>query len=632
VFNASRRGSSPSTALLSSSTAPLSSRERNVLRRTLGSRLPLTFVLISLTLSVVLPRLTVHRILRLRNEISAEAEPARLRITQIQLDLALEAVQRRGFLLTGNKPIAREESVSRAHRLTAEQQLLQHVRELDGPAASQGTRSVMRLQALDRDLDSLVSTSPAATAAELDEQRKRFVGIQSLSDSVRTFVDAAVTSRRRAIDRTANDVALLTVALVLLGLAAALLVERLGSRVRALALRLEESESRFRQIAENLSAVVWLSDPEFRHTLYVNSAFERIWGRPRQVLESDPDAFLEGVHPDDREHLKSALVAMAHDVAEVEFRVVRPSGEIRWVWNRGFPVRDSTGRVFRVCGIAEDVTERREYALERERLLEAEHAAREIAEHREVELERVTESRGRLVRGFTHDVKNPLGAADGYLALLEEGSLGDLEDSQRDTLIKVRRSIGQALELIRGLLDVARAEAGELVIRNHRTDIVEVVRDVADGFFAQAKMKDVTLVAELPPHTAVIETDPALVRQVIGNLVSNAVKYTPSGGKVVLAVDTHCDPNDAEREQLLVTVSDNGPGIPADKLPMLFVEFTRLDSAVAEGAGIGLSISQKLAHALGGEITVESNVGVGTKFALSLPGPVCHSDATGAAA
>jgi signal transduction histidine kinase len=207
-----------------------------------------------------------------------------------------------------------------------------------------------------------------------------------------------------------------------------------------------------------------------------------------------------------------------------------------------------------------------------------------------------------------------------------------LEDSQRDTLIKVRRSIGQALELIRGLLDVARAEAGELVIRNHRTDIVEVVRDVADGFFAQAKMKDVTLVAELPPHTAVIDTDPALVRQVIGNLVSNAVKYTPSGGKVVLAVDTHCDPNDAEREQLLVTVSDNGPGIPADKLPMLFVEFTRLDSAVAEGAGIGLSISQKLAHALGGEITVESNVGVGTKFALSLPGPVCHSDATGAAA
>jgi signal transduction histidine kinase len=257
--------------------------------------------------------------------------------------------------------------------------------------------------------------------------------------------------------------------------------------------------------------------------------------------------------------------------------------------------------------------------MERERLLESEHTAREMAELRRSQLERVTESRGRLLRGFTHDVKNPLGVADGYLALLEDGVVGQVEERQRETISKVRRAIRHALELIAQLLDIARAENAQLQIHPERTDVGEQVREVADAFEPQARAKGLDLDVKLPVESPFVDTDPTRLRQVVGNLVSNAIKYTPSGGHIAVNVEKRRDVSSSNGEQVLVVVSDNGPGIPEDKLQILFTEFTRLDPNAAEGAGIGLAISQKIAEALGGEITVESSVGVGSTFALHLP-------------
>ena len=112
----------------------------------------------------------------------------------------------------------------------------------------------------------------------------------------------------------------------------------------------------------------------------------------------------------------------------------------------------------------------------------------------------------------------------------------------------------------------------------------------------------------MPP----VETDPTRLRQVVGNIVSNAVKYTPEGGHLAIHVG-------AKARELVIDVSDDGPGIAEEKLPMLFTEFTRFDPTAAEGAGIGLAISQKIAQALGGQITVESRVGAGSTFTLHLP-------------
>jgi PAS domain S-box-containing protein len=390
---------------------------------------------------------------------------------------------------------------------------------------------------------------------------------------------------------------------------------------------LRESESRFRQIVENLREFIWLSDPAFTTHYYANAAYEVIWGRSRESLYADPMTLLAGVHPDDRARVTSALAGMLRGEYDIEFRVVRPDDDVRWVSSRGVPVRDERGEICRIAGITEDVTERTQAELERRRLLEGEREAREasdearaIAEQGRRDLERVTESRTRLIRGFTHDVKNPLGTADGFLSLLADGVQGDLTEQQSASVARARRSIRSALDLIDHLLELARAEAGQLEIQRVPTDLRRLVSDLVEAFQAQAQTEGLSLSLEPPPELPVIESDAARVRQVLANLLSNAIKYTPDGGHVTVRAgvrSTGAAPGPGE--WLAIDVADTGQGIAPEKLEMLFQEFTRFDPEAAHGSGIGLAIGQRIANALGGEISVESDVGVGSTFSLWLP-------------
>ncbi|MDB4887108.1 MAG: two-component hybrid sensor and regulator [Gemmatimonadetes bacterium] len=599
---------------------PLSARDRAALRHGGGTRLPVVFVLVSLALALLVPRVAQRRVNALRDNINLVAEPARSRVAAIQLDLALEAAARRGYLLTGDVQLAREITASRLRRREAEQQLLALASRLGAPVADEIAALEAPLAAADAQLDStvVVDRDHPALPANIAAQQQRFDDALAATARLYVAIRQEAEAQRERIATTENAVSLLTGALVLLGLGAAIMVARLGARFHRLALRLDESDARFRQIAENLSAVVWLSDPSFRQHLYVNGAYERLWGRSRESLLADPGSFLDSVHPDDRDRVRASLAGIEQGEADVEFRVVRPDGEIRWSWARNFAVRDDEGRIFRIAGIIEDITDRREHALERERLLDNERQAHAASERRRLEVERITESRARLIRGFTHDVKNPLGAADGFLALLEEEIRGTLSEPQREWIARARRAIDHALELIGQLLDLARAEAGQLEIRRTDTEIAPLVREVADAFRSQASAKGLTLSIELPPQLPVVRTDPRRLRQVFGNLVSNAVKYTPPGGHIRVCAAPHPDAH-ANDQRLALTVSDDGPGIPEDRLPLLFMEFTRFDPAAAEGAGIGLAISQKIAQALGGDITVASRVGRGSTFTLELP-------------
>ncbi len=243
----------------------------------------------------------------------------------------------------------------------------------------------------------------------------------------------------------------------------------------------------------------------------------------------------------------------------------------------------------------------------------------EEAERRREELERVSESRTRLMRGFSHDVKNPLGAADGHAALLQEGVLGELSARQCESVGSIRRSIQTSLKLIGDLLDVARAEAGQIEITHAPTDVAAIVREVAEDFRAQAESSGQTLEIHTP-ESLPTSTDEARVAQVLANLLSNAVKYAPGAPVTVSALDGG-HPDDAPRrgEWIAVRVSDKGPGIPPEKQKWVFEEFTRLESDAKRGAGVGLAISRRLARMLGGELTVASEVGRGATFTLWLP-------------
>jgi signal transduction histidine kinase len=242
-------------------------------------------------------------------------------------------------------------------------------------------------------------------------------------------------------------------------------------------------------------------------------------------------------------------------------------------------------------------------------------------ERRHEELRRVVESRALLVRGFSHDVKNPIGAADGYLQLLQEDVYdGRLDDAQRAAVGRARRALGSALTLIRDLLELARAEAGPIEIRPTEMDVGEAIEETVLEYRAQAERAGLEMSVEPPEPLPTIVSDPTRVRQIVGNILSNAVKYTDPPGRIaVCIVASERGPAPDPDGWIGVQVSDTGGGIPEEERERLFEEFFRLEPNGSEGAGIGLAISRRLAHALGGDITVKSEVGAGSTFTLWLP-------------
>lgn len=253
----------------------------------------------------------------------------------------------------------------------------------------------------------------------------------------------------------------------------------------------------------------------------------------------------------------------------------------------------------------------------------------EESERRREELERVSESRFRLMRGFSHDLKNPLGATDGLLELLEDGMVGEMPQKALDAVVRARRALRSALRLIDELLELARAEAGQIEIRAGAVDVREAAHDVAEEYRASAEAGGLDMELDLPESFPLVITDVARVRQVLGNLLSNAVKYTPPGGRLGVRVEAREAPWSPGSPWIAVDVSDTGPGIPGDQMSLLFQEFTRLESAGRKpGAGIGLAISLRVAQALGGDLTVRSDVGRGTTFTLWLP-PTPKTDGGG---
>ncbi|WP_420130358.1 PAS domain S-box protein [Longimicrobium sp.] len=380
---------------------------------------------------------------------------------------------------------------------------------------------------------------------------------------------------------------------------------------------LRESEERFRALGNSIPQLAWMADPDGwifwyneRWHEYTGTTLDEMqgWGWRKVHHPAHVDRVVAGI----RRSFETG------EPWEDTFPLRSRTGEYRWFLSRAVPIRDDEGKVVRWFGTNTDVTAEIEASAEREELLRAEQEARAEAERRREELERVTESRTRLMRGFSHDVKNPLGAADGYAQLLEDGIYGDLSDTQRDSIGRIRRSLRVSLRLINDLLELARAESGQIEIHCAATDVMQAAREVADDFRAQAAAAglDVDVRGPVGLHA---ETDPTRMRQILANLLSNAVKYAPNGQVTVSAELPPTGNGPRPGPCVAVRVADTGPGIPADKRESIFQEFTRLDPEAQQGAGVGLAISRRIARLMGGDLTVESEPGHGSTFTLWLP-------------
>jgi signal transduction histidine kinase len=235
------------------------------------------------------------------------------------------------------------------------------------------------------------------------------------------------------------------------------------------------------------------------------------------------------------------------------------------------------------------------------------------------------EQRVTLVRGLTHDLKNRLGAASGFAALLRDEIAGPLTPEQRDYVARIGRIIEQTIASVENALTVARGADASLPVRRHQEDLRALVLESAADYVAAAERAGLTLLAEFTEDLPSVETDPSLVSNIIGDLLSNAIKYTPAGGRIWLRTSSRTFTSSEGRmgPWIVTEVRDTGPGIPAALREQVFDEFFRAPDADtrAGGQGIGLAMSRRVAHLLGGDLTLESEEGQGSTFTLWLPAP-----------
>lgn len=253
--------------------------------------------------------------------------------------------------------------------------------------------------------------------------------------------------------------------------------------------------------------------------------------------------------------------------------------------------------------------------------LEDANRQRFIAERREQELVRAAEARARLLRGVTHDVKNPLGAAKGYAELLELGIKAPLAPGQAPLVKGVTRSIDAALAILADLLDLARADSGGLAVKRVEVRVGTLMYEAVEGHRPSAEAAGHQIEVDAPLEDLRIYTDPARVGQVLANLLSNAIKYTPPPGRIVVRCETRDGVDTLEgRPCTTIQVCDTGPGIPPDQREAIFDEFTRLDdNSPQKGHGLGLAIARRVARLLGGDLSVEDAPEGGANFVLWLP-------------
>jgi len=238
-------------------------------------------------------------------------------------------------------------------------------------------------------------------------------------------------------------------------------------------------------------------------------------------------------------------------------------------------------------------------------------------EERSMELSKLEEDKDRFLRFLSmaaHDLKAPLTAIQGFLWVMLGGFSGGLTDKQRNMLQRSSRRIDELLNLISDLLDIPRIESGQIVHEMKEISLCQVVQCSCDDLSGQAKEKGVALKVELPQSLPEIPGSTPRLQQVITNLVSNAINYTPEGVVTVRVTEGGKD--------MRVEVMDTGIGIPAEDLPRVFDDFFRASNVEIKGTGLGLSIAKRIVEAHGGSIGVESpcpESNTGSKFTFTLP-------------
>jgi len=371
---------------------------------------------------------------------------------------------------------------------------------------------------------------------------------------------------------------------------------------------LRESEEKYRTLIEGTDDIILSVDPQGILT-YVSPQAARYGFHPAQAVGTP---FMDYVHPHDRPHLLAAFLRITGTGQELRTQFRSPTPDGRTVWFEGSSTlrRDEAGQIVAMFTILRDVTERK-------RMEEALWRAKQ-------EAEAASRAKSEFLANMSHEIRTPMTAILGYTDLLLSGEETRHGPQHRaEALEAVRRNGEHLLQLINGILDLSKIEAGKLEIERAPCDLLDVVRQVNRFMQVRADAKQLKLQAEVlgrVPQT--IQTDPLRLRQILVNLVENSIKFTDCGYvRIVTRLGEH---QGARRLQF--EVADTGIGMTEEQMGQIFQPFTQADTSAARqhgGTGLGLAISKRLAEALGGTIEVRSAPGQGSTFSVTIdPGPL----------
>jgi len=353
---------------------------------------------------------------------------------------------------------------------------------------------------------------------------------------------------------------------------------------------LRESELLFRQLAENIHEVAWISTWPEGVILYVNNAYEELWGQPVDSLYQDHRSYLETVHPEDRDWVTDAIQRQETGAYDEEYRIIQPGGEVRWVHDRAVPVTDGNGDVYRIVGLTADITERKQH-------------------------EQQLAVLNRIVR---HNLRNELNVVLSNAELLSADAPTTSVADRADRII-------EASERLMTVADKQRS------IANHLTDSIHTefvpINDLIQNLVAtlQSSYPESTITTEINTEPSILI--PSQIEAGIEELVVNALEHTGENAEVLVETQlesavasttpTNQDHGESSEEPgvVTITITDNGPGISMSEIEKLGEK----EEELIHGSGVGLWLVYWLVSRAGGTVSFDHTPTHGTQVALRLP-------------
>ncbi len=359
---------------------------------------------------------------------------------------------------------------------------------------------------------------------------------------------------------------------------------------------LKESEARFRNIADTAPIMIWLGDTKGGQE-YGNKQWLEFTGLTQE--ESQGGGWTKCIHPEDRERAYARYQEAIRDHKEYheQWRLLRASDKTyRWIVSTGVPRYDAHGNFIGFAGTCLDITEEKQ--------------ALELAES-------ANQKKSQFLANMSHELRTPLNAVIGYSEFLEKGIGGELNEKQKRYISNVVVSGKHLLGMVNEILDLAKIEAGKVALHLELVDVQHLYLETQYLVRDMAASKQIVIEHDIQENLSRIDVDPVRLRQIMLNLLTNAIKFNKPNGHVTVRIQQRPDSSWIDIE-----VADTGIGIPEEKIPELFTEFYQVDPSASkayEGAGLGLAVTKRLVELHGGTINVQSQVGIGSTFTISLP-------------